>query len=88
MEPVIVRISAEGRLLVEQAMGWVDLSSSGALRRWRGTFKVPRSEHVPPGGPYLLETTDGRQGQIMVEPAQPGAERGVDVAFTGTGPFG
>jgi hypothetical protein len=85
MEPVILRIWTGSRFLIEDAVGWIDAPSGS--RRWSGRFTAKRGHEIVPGGPYLVEMTDGRSGQIMIE-SPVTAGQPAEVSFTGIGQFG
>jgi hypothetical protein len=88
MERVIVTITEGDKVLVEQAVAWIRETSRNGLRDWTGHIELPQGSFLLPGGPYLLQTTDGRSGQINVLGGRDSSGRGRRVAFKGTGPFG
>jgi hypothetical protein len=87
-ERVIVTITDGDKVLVEQAVAWIRETSRNGMRGWTGHIELPQGSFVLPGGPYLLQTTDGRSGHINVRGMRSGSHRNTLVDFKGTGPFG
>jgi hypothetical protein len=89
MEVLEATISDGDKVLLAGVTAWVQMTNSpGGLRGWHGYFTLPLGSFVPPGGPYLFKTTDGRSGQILITNVWMRSDQSTQVQFRGTVPFG
>ena len=67
----------------------VSIEPNTGFEDWHGSFEIPISEHIEPGGPYRIELEDGRVGEFNVSDINMNIEpRGqTEVYFSGTGPL-
>jgi len=89
MEQVTATIRDGDTILVDRVATWIQVGESpSGLREWHGHLSLPEGVHLDAGGPFQLETSDGRSGQIIVTNVNISSDRPTQVTFTGTGPFG
>jgi hypothetical protein len=85
VERVTATIRDGDTVLVEGVDTWIESNRSpGGLGRWRGSFRVPDGVLLQAGGPFRLDATDGRSGQIIITNVEFG---GGPAVFTGSGSF-
>lgn len=89
MEQVVATIVNGSVVLAEDVTAWVRVATApNGMKSWSGSFSLTGGSDIPPGGPYLFRTADGRAGQIIVNRVGVGSSGGGRVEFVGTGPFG
>ena len=82
MERVIAKIKTQdGTVLIEQTDAWIEVES----RRWYGGFNS--GTPIESDDLCLLETADGRSGQIRVDTIDAGSgQTALEITFEGEGP--
>lgn len=90
IEKIIATIRDGANVLVESVDMWIEITESAEeLREWSGYFTLEDgSNHLEPGGPFQLEATDKRAGQVLITNIDFGTNQPTQVYFKGTGPFG
>ena len=88
MEHVDVTIHDNEKIIVENVNAWIETSEtpSGHLDT-NGGFSLPGNMYIESGGPFKLETDDGRSGQIIITNVQESSQHPTEVYFKMTGPL-
>jgi hypothetical protein len=61
--------------------------SASGLKEWYGSFELPASGYIQPGGPYKLILEDGRSGDILMSDILISSDLPTLVHFLGSGPL-